>query len=552
LKTYFILAKAGHFQSTIGHSFCSRILRREKITMSWTFRRESSLTILFFAAVTFAVGGALFLGVNEQPADAKSVAATSTSIVGGTSFPANSGPPAQCGTAGANKDVTFTVSGLAGSPTNVEVDMTFGSPLHTWRADVAATLIAPNGASHVIFGRTGATTATACGSSTDLTGPYSFFDASVNTNWWTVATNPTPPGDYRTTTMGGTAGGGAVTDMNPAFAGVADPNGTWTLRFTDAGGGDTGAVSAANLSITAGAGPGPVTSPVDFDGDGFTDWAVVQNTGGGPDGAVTWFWNLNAGGPTVGFRWGIASDFFVPEDYDGDGLTDIAVWRPGAEATFYIHNSDTNTVRIEQFGQTGDDPTVVGDYNNDGSADLAVYRDGATPGAQSTWFVRTAPGGPITFVPWGQNGDFPAPGDYDGDGSNDFVIQRGVGGIGFFWILRSSDSGTEVHQFGTDTDLIVPGDYDGDDTTDIAIVRGSGGAIQWWVRSSDTGAVSAVTFGASATDFPIQGDYDGDGRTDFAVWRDGAFWVLSSATLGVSNFTLGGAGDYPVANYNTH
>jgi hypothetical protein len=253
----------------------------------------------------------------------------------------------------------------------------------------------------------------------------------------------------------------------------------------------------------------------------------------------------------------LASDTFISEDFDGDDKDDVAVWRSGAAGTaaFYILNSMTNTARVEAFGQTGDDPTVVGDYNNDNMADLAVYREGASAGQQSTWYYRTTPNGAVTFVPWGVNGDFPAPGDYDGDGSNDFVVQRaGTGGQANFW-TRLATGATSVTPFGTPTDVIVPGDYDGDGKTDIATVRGVSGAIQWHYLSSMNGSINYVTFGASATDFPTQGDYTGDGRTDMAVWRPGApgnFWVRDVSSGAVSGFGLGTTGDYPVANFNTH
>ena len=531
--------------------------------MSWTLNRESSRTILFFAALTFVVGAAFLFGLQPSPVEAnddKKVEASKTRSLGtGTTFPANAGTlgpipdrgATGCGApSGPPLNVTFTVSGMSGSPTNVEVDMTF-SPAHTWSGDVQATLVAPNGTEHVLFGRRGATTATACGSSNDLAGPYLFTDASPNTNFFSVAGNPVPSGSYRTTTAGGDASGGTVTDMNAAFAGVPDANGTWTLRVVDFGGGDTGGVSAANLTLESGGGGGPADAPVDMDGDGWTDWAVVRNVGGGPNGQLRWFYNLNAGGDTVVLDWGLANDFVVPADYDGDGKDDVAIWRPGAaeEAAFYILNSATSTVRVEAFGQTGDDPTVVGDYNGDGTDDIAVYR----AGSPSYWFYRTTPGGAVTYTPWGEVNDFPAPGDYNGDGSYDFVVQRADGGAGVFWLLYSGSGATEGIPFGYSTDVIVPGDYDGGGSTDIAIIRGGGsGEIQWWIRSSETGAVMAHPFGIAASDFAVQGDYDGDGWTDVAVWRNGTFWVLSSQTLGVQTFGLGGAGDYPVANYNVH
>ncbi len=299
-------------------------------------------------------------------------------------------------------------------------------------------------------------------------------------------------------------------------------------------------------------------APVDFDGDGKTDFAVVRNIGAGASGATNqlrWFYNLNGSGGTVARDWGVATDRFVTEDFDGDGKDDITVWRPGAAtvAAFYILQSQTNTVRVDVFGQTGDDPTVVGDYDGDGKADVAVYRSGATAGAQSTWFYRgSLTPSAISFNPWGSNGDFPAPGDYNGDGRNDFVIQR-VTGTPSFW-SRTSTGVVSVTPFGTATDVIVPGDYDGDGRTDIATARAAAGAIQWQWLPSSGGAVQFRTFGVSATDSLVHGDYDGDGRTDIAVWRPagGQFWMQATSSNAITSFTLGTTGDASVATFNTH
>jgi len=300
---------------------------------------------------------------------------------------------------------------------------------------------------------------------------------------------------------------------------------------------------------------------VDFNGDGKTDFAVARNTGGGPNGQLTWFVQNNGGSGLQVVPWGIAGDSFVPEDYDGDGKTDIAVWRPGAPnaAAFYILQSQTNTVKIQAFGQTGDDPTVVGDYDGDGKADMAVFR----LSTQSVWYFRGTlnnPNGNITYVPWGADSDFPAPGDYDGDGKHDFVVQRDNGdGQARFWMFQTT-AGFNSVPFGRPNELIVTGDFDGDGKNDLAVLRGDNGALAWFVRPSSTGIVSAApmaTFGSALTDFAAPGDYDGDGKTDFAVWRRSptpgasAFWVQGS-TVGVFTIPFGTQGDYPVANYNTH
>lgn len=315
-------------------------------------------------------------------------------------------------------------------------------------------------------------------------------------------------------------------------------------------------------SVTQPAATAATQHVVDFNGDGKTDFAVVRNVGGGPTGQVRWFINYNGTTTTVASDWGLANDTFVPEDYDGDDKTDIAVWRDNNpnEGTFYILQSQSNTVRIEPFGQSGDVPNVVGDYDGDGRADVAVYREGATAGEQSTWFYRGSannPAGNITYVPWGTNGDFPAPGDYDGDDRHDFVVQRNDGGgRGRFW-RKFANGATDTVAFGASGDLIVPGDYDGDGKTDIATARSVGGAIQWQYLSSQNATINYATFGVAATDFPVQGDYDGDGRTDFAVWRPSmtagasTFWIFGS-TSGAFGVPFGAQGDYPVANYNAY
>ena len=352
--------------------------------------------------------------------------------------------------------------------------------------------------------------------------------------------NPTLGGAEPAPTVSATDIG--ATDINPA---------SFALRQGSAATSPTVRVDSIRIGsswsslVTA-----PPNATVDFNGDGRTDWAVTR-TVAGTGGQRTWFYNLNGtGAPTAAFAWGITGDIDVPEDYDGDGKTDIAVWRPGAAtvAAFYILNSATSTARVEAFGQTSDDPTVVGDYNGDGAADLAVYR----PGSQSIWYYRTVAGGPVTYVPWGTEGDFVSPGDYDGNGSADFVVQRNSGGLGQFWTLLSTGVVQPVTTFGLSTDTVVPGDYDGDGKTDIATARAAGGDIQWQYLSSLNSSINYITFGTAATDLIVQGDYDGDGRTDAAIWRAGTFWTRSTNSGAVTNFQLGLNGDGAPANYNTH
>ncbi len=124
----------------------------------------------------------------------------------------------------------------------------------------------------------------------------------------------------------------------------------------------------------------------DFDGDGKTDLSVFRNG--------TWFISPSGANNPNSFysaQFGLANDKLTPADFDGDGKTDITVWREnvnGAFGYFYILQSLTNTFRASQFGQTGDDPRVVGDWDGDGLADPAFYRNGASPGVPGAFFYR--------------------------------------------------------------------------------------------------------------------------------------------------------------------
>jgi subtilisin-like proprotein convertase family protein len=175
---------------------------------------------------------------------------------GAGSIPDGAAGGTLCGDPGAPRDVTFAVNATPGlSVTDVTVRLGL---THSWIGDITARLVAPNGAFHTLFGRIGALSATACGDTSNASGTYEFNDLVVQPSggiWQAaadVASDQIVPGvPYRTTDSGGD---GAVnpmppTNMTDSFASVDNASGTWTLRVTDGGSGDTGSVSFAQLSL---------------------------------------------------------------------------------------------------------------------------------------------------------------------------------------------------------------------------------------------------------------------------------------------------------------
>jgi Right handed beta helix region len=245
---------------------------------------------------------------------------------------------------------------------------------------------------------------------------------------------------------------------------------------------------------------------MDLDGDGITDIGVYR------DG--TWFIRRSSDEGLTTIVWGGApQDIPVPGDYDGDGKTDIALYRDG---TWFIKRSSDNLEPVVVWGGAPQDIPVPGDYDGDGKTDIAVYRDG-------TWFIRRSSDEGLTTIVWGgAPQDIPVPGDYDGDGKTDIALYRD----GTWFIRRSSDNLEPVVIWGgAPQDIPVPRDYDGDGKADIAVYRDG----TWFIRRSSDGGEPVVIWGGAPRDIPVPRDYDGDGKADIAVYRDGTWFIRRSS-----------------------
>jgi hypothetical protein len=148
----------------------------------------------------------------------------------------------------------------------------------------------------------------------------------------------------------------------------------------------------------------------------------------------------------------------------------------------FVYLKDANTVGVADvtffFGNPGDWP-LVGDFNGDGRDTVSIWRasearvyvinrlgtDGGGLGAADYSFM------------FGNPGDAPFVGDFDGDGIDTVGLYRTS--TGFVYFRNSLTTGVADMEFfyGNPGDVILAGDWDGDGDDTVAVYRPSDGRV---------------------------------------------------------------------------
>ncbi|HEY0428140.1 MAG TPA: Ig-like domain-containing protein, partial [Pyrinomonadaceae bacterium] len=100
---------------------------------------------------------------------------------------------------------------------------------------------------------------------------------------------------------------------------------------------DRGAVTvSAPVTITIGSSQQIRRTPFDFDGDGKTDLSIFRPSAG------EWWYLRSSDGQNRAFQFGSSSDKLTPADFTGDGKTDVAFWRPSTGEWFILRSEDNS------------------------------------------------------------------------------------------------------------------------------------------------------------------------------------------------------------------
>jgi RHS repeat-associated protein len=244
----------------------------------------------------------------------------------------------------------------------------------------------------------------------------------------------------------------------------------------------------------------------DFNGDGKSDLCfyrpgdgiifILRSNGDGSFTPVTTSWSGIAGFDLMG-----PTDRAFAFDFDGDGRSDLCLYRPdrglisiarsngdGTFATTYL--SGNGIAGYDLRGRR--DVVLPFDFNGDGKSDLFIYR----PDGGLACVVRSNGDGTFSQAYLSWNGiagydlrgsaDQVMPFDFNGDGKSDLFIYRpDVGlacvarsnGDGSFTQVYLSWSGIAGYDLLSARDVAFPFDFDGDGKSDIFFFRPRGGTF---------------------------------------------------------------------------
>lgn len=346
---------------------------------------------------------------------------------------------------------------------------------------------------------------------------------------YTAAPNPGPTrtgiitiaGQPFSVTQPGAAGSVTIAPLQVA---IPRPGGTSSVTVSTIPGN-------VQWSVTNNAAWISVTSAPSGTGNSVIQYSVAANNGAPRTGALTiggqtltiWQAGTVSGRPRASpgvFR----SGFFWLQDMDGDT------------------RFSTPPDRAFAFGGLAGDVPVTGDWNGDGRTEVGVYRsingtflldlDGDSQFTSADKVVDLGIGR--------QTGDVPVIGDWNGDG----LSKTGIFRQGFLWILDTNGDG--VFTSGSDRasafggiagDVPVTGDWFGDGKTNIGLFRlgfywildMNGNGVIDNVNSTSQFGDTAFPFGGLSGDVPIVGKWNAfNSRSLVGIFRAGFFWVLDA------------------------
>jgi hypothetical protein len=202
---------------------------------------------------------------------------------------------------------------------------------------------------------------------------------------------------------------------------------------------------------------------------------VVHTTGLVDPSQGKWYLYDQGGVQTKSFFYGNPGDFPIMGDWDGDGVETPGMYRQ-SDGFVYLRNS--NSVGVADirffFGNPGDVP-IAGDFNGDGFDTVSIYR----PSNQTFYIINALGedwgglGAADFFYVFGNPGDKPFVGDFNGNGEETVGLHRESTGLVYYRNTHTTGNADNQFLFGDPGDRLVAGDWTGDGVFTPALFRPS-------------------------------------------------------------------------------
>jgi hypothetical protein len=294
---------------------------------------------------------------------------------------------------------------------------------------------------------------------------------------------------------------------------------------------------------------------------------LYSTTFGGPGArgeaiAVDQKGNVYLGGTTTGglpttvgafdtsFNGGV-SDAFIAK-FNSTFNDTVGVFTP---TTNQFQERDSNSSgppdRVITFGEPGDQP-IVGDWNGSGIDNVGVFRP-----STGQFILQVAR--KIIVVNFGQAGNIAVAGDWDGNGvdtpgvfnpaNGQWQLTNGINGQN---ATNSFPTANFTFTFGQNGDLPIVGDWDGNGIDGVGFFRTGNSTFNLSNGFQGTIDIKPFIFGGLGVK-PLAGDWNGDGIATIGVFNPNIGTMSLNNTNSTGNglgdivFSFGQNGDLPIA-----
>ena len=217
-------------------------------------------------------------------------------------------------------------------------------------------------------------------------------------------------------------------------------------------------------------------------------------------------WHLREGIQSTNFFFGNPGDIPFMGDWDCDGIETPGLYRQ-SDGFVYLRNTNTqgNADITFFFGNPGDVP-IAGDFDNDTCDTVSIYRP-----SQARFYIINqlgqnggGLGAAETSYVFGNPGDKPFVGDFDGDGIETVGLHRESTGLVYFRNSHTQGNADSQFFFGNPGDRFVAGDWNGNDIDSPGIFRP--GNTTFYFRYTNTqGNADEISVWGEAPWLPVAG-----------------------------------------------